>query len=47
MEAEAEKPYVAATVLLVAAEQVFADPEVALACFGLRTNFESEADLEA
>ena len=36
VETEVEQPDVAAPVSLVAAEEVSADPEVALACVGLR-----------
>ena len=47
VEAEAEQPDVAAPVSLVAAEEDSADPAVALACVGLRIDFESEAEPEA
>ena len=46
-EAEAGQPDVAAPVELVAADEVLADPEVALACVGLRTDVESDAAPEA
>ena len=47
MEVEAEQPDVVALVLLVVAEEVSADLEVALACVGLRTDFEIEVEPEA
>ena len=47
VEVDAEKPDVVALVLLVVAEEVSADFEVALACVGLRTDFEIEVEPEA
>ena len=47
VEAEGEQPYVAAPVLLVAAEDISAAPEVAFACVWLRTDVEGETEPEA
>ena len=47
VEVEAEQPHVVALVVLVVAEEVSADLDVALACMWLRTDFENKTEPEA